>query len=442
MAQPMSDAPQQPNLDAPPAVAPNSGRVVGGFAKAAVPLLILFGSLYFVQGIVEPTAGLLAQPTQSRLQGWGRTPAEVGVFLGFIAIPWSLKPLFGLLSDLIPVRGFRRLPYLVISTAGAGIAYWLTSLTWTGPEHESQAAWLLFAACAAVAMTDVVIDALAVETGQPLRLTGQVQSVQWAALSAAQIIAGTLGGHVAQHGRLSQALVGSGALSLSSLVVVLWCVREPERPRAPSDNLRQAWLQLTSGRRLMILLAVGAFLFLWNFNPFSNNVLQHYSTKVLGLSEQFYGLLSSVQGVAQVASCIIYGFVCRRIPFGWLIHAAIAAGVLSTLCYWPMHNAATAVAASIVFGLTYQLGTLIQLDLAARVCPTQSAGTIFALLMATCNTGVSASIWVSGGWYDGLAASGGGRHVAFDAMVAIGAAFTAGCWLLAPVMKRAGVDWK
>jgi hypothetical protein len=107
-----------------------------------------------------------------------------------------------------------------------------------------------------------------------------------------------------------------------------------------------------------------------------------------------------------------------------------------------MHNAATAVTASIIFGLAYQTALLIQLDLAARICPTESAGTIFALLMAISNAGVTLGIYAGGMWYDGLFARLGSRHLAFDLPVVIGAAFTAGCWLLVPVMKWAGVEWK
>jgi Na+/melibiose symporter-like transporter len=290
----------------------------------------------------------------------------------------------------------------------------------------------------------VVVDALAVETGQPLGVTGQLQSVQWGAMSAATILGGTLGGFIAQNALLKPAFLGCGLLAILSLAVVLLTVKEPRRRHPPVENLRLAWKALTTGRRFLILLSAGAYLFLWNFNPFSSNVLQHYTTDVLHLSEQFYGHMYSIQAAAQVVACVAYGLVCRRIPFGWLIHGSIVAGIFSTLCYWPLHDATTAVLASIVFGLTYQTATLIQLDLAARICPVESAGTIFALLMAISNTGLTASIWVSGGWYDFLASpsSFGDRHVAFDALVAIGAAFTAGCWLIVPVMKRAGVEWR
>jgi MFS family permease len=410
--------------------------------RELVPLLILFGSLYFIQGIVEPTAGLLTQPVQSQLSNWGLSASLIGQFMAFIAIPWSLKPLFGLLSDFVPLGGRRRRPYLILSTAGAAAAFAWLGLTWGSPSGVDAACWLLLAATAAVAFTDVVVDASAVEAGQPRGITGQLQSVQWGAMSAATILAGVLAGYVAQHKLLAWAFHGCALLSLAGLVVVLLALREPRRSSLPQATVAKAWTQLWSGRRIVILLSVAAFLFLWSFNPFSNTVQQLYMTKELGLSEQFYGNMYAVQSAAQVVACIGYGCFCRRVPFGWLIHVSIVAGVIGTLCYAPMHDATTAVIASIVFGLAYQTATLIQLDLAARTCPTESAGTIFALLMAISNTGMTLGIYAGGTWYDGLAASFGSRHVAFDLLVLIGAAFTAGCWLLVPVMKWAGVEWK
>ncbi|MDX1944678.1 MAG: hypothetical protein SFU86_04660, partial [Pirellulaceae bacterium] len=97
---------------------------------------------------------------------------------------------------------------------------------------------------------------------------------------------------------------------------------------------------------------------------------------------------------------------------------------------------------SIVFGLAYQSASLVQFDLAARICPTESAGTMFALLMSLANTGVSAGVYLGGGWYDNLAATLGSRHAAFQALVLIGASFTAGCWLLVPILRRSGIEWK
>ncbi len=39
------------------------------------------------------------------------------------------------------------------------------------------------------------------------------------------------------------------------------------------------------------------------------------------------------QSIGAIGACLVYGFLCRIIPGRWLIHLAIASGVLSTLAY-------------------------------------------------------------------------------------------------------------
>src|SRR5439155_23800715 len=189
------------------------------------------------------------------------------------------------------------------------------------------------------ALTDVAVDALAVETGQPLGITGQIQAVQWGALSVAGLLVGSLGGYVAQHGLLGPMFQGCALLATVSLLAVTLLVREPRHAGRPRENLRAAVQQILSGRRPISLLAAAGFLFLWNFNPFSNNVLQSYATEELGFSEQFYGHLSSLQSAASIAACLAYPIYCRRFPLAWLLHGCIVTGILSTLCYWLLRDA-------------------------------------------------------------------------------------------------------
>jgi predicted MFS family arabinose efflux permease len=423
----------------PSAALPNSGLLLHS-------TLALFGTLYFIQGIVEPTACLPAQPIQSHLRHYEFSATQIGQFFGVIGIAWSLKPLFGLISDFLPIGGHRRLPYLVLSTGTAAVAFFACAALLHLPAGEHSAIkallWPMLIAGLGVAMTDVVIDAVAVETGQPRGITGQIQSVQWFALALAQVLVGFVGGHVSQHQLQRPMFVGCGLLALVSLVIVLLMVREPQHSPHPKDNLAAAWNQIRSGRRLPILLSAAAFLFLWNFNPFSSNVLQEYMTKELHFSEQFYGNTVSIQALGQILGCVSYFAYCRRVPFGLLIHGSIVAGIASSLCYWLLHDAITAFAVSFLWGFAWQTGLLVQLDLSARICPTEAAGTVFATLMAITNTATSLATYLGGGWYDALAVHFHANHtLAFHTLAAIGAALTAACWLLVPVMKKSGVQW-
>src|SRR5215210_2661572 len=77
----------------------------------------LFGALYFLQGFGEPTDGLMAQPVRTLLGTWGRSVSESATFSALLAIPWALKPLYGLLSDFVPLWGSRRKGYLIVTSA-------------------------------------------------------------------------------------------------------------------------------------------------------------------------------------------------------------------------------------------------------------------------------------------------------------------------------------
>jgi MFS family permease len=398
-------------------------------------LLALFAGLYFVQGIVEPTACLPSQPLQTELRATGLDADAVGRFFGVIGLAWSFKPLYGALTDFFPILGTHRRSYLALSTAAFGLGFLVLALTGARADTVWAREVLLALIGVAIATTDVAVDAIAVEHGQPRGLTGTIQSVQWGANSAAAILAGVLGGWLAERGALSATWALCGVLGLASFGLVLVAVREPRRRERPRDNLRTAVAELRIGRRWLVLAAVAAFQLLWNFNPFTFNVLQLYSTEVLGLSEQFYGGMLSVQSVAELLACGLYAAYCRRIPFGALIHLSIALQIASTAAFAFLVGPKSAMVVSFVFGLTYQLAALVTLDLAARTCPTAAAGTTFALLMAVTNTGSSLSSYVGGAWYDALVAATGTPTAAFDGLVAIGAASTALCWLVVPMLR-------
>ena len=297
-------------------------------------------------------------------------------------------------------------------------------------------------AALAIAFSDVVVDALMVQTGQPQGLTGRLQSIQWASIYAATILTGVTGGALSQWGMQQTGFLIAGVFCGVSFLAVCFLVREPARPGRVADarhlpSLRQAAPSARCGRtfRQPAILTIGAFLFMWNFNPFSMTVLYYYATETLHFDEQFAGSLTSYQAIGAVLGSILYGIVCRAIPVRWLVHASIVAGILATLAYWGYRDAASAVHVSLAVGLVYMFGTLVQLDLAARVCRPQTAGTTFALLMSLINLSALLSQGLGGSLYETMTHHWGSA-AAFQILVGIGALFTAGCWLLLPLMRR------
>jgi len=407
---------------------PSRGRETTG-------LVLLFGAMYFVQGIAEPTEGLIAQPVRSLLKSWGYSAAGIAGFGALLALPWSLKPLYGLLTDFVPIARTRRRSYLLLTSAASVLGLACLYFMPVAVGAYRQLLLLLLVPTVGVAFSDVVVDALMIEKGQPRGLTGMLQSVQWAAMYGGSIIAGLVGGYLSQHGHQQLSFLLCAATSFATLLLAWLFVRE--EPHVPQKGrLRFATKELARAARTPAVLAAAAFLFLWSFNPFSMSVLYLHMTQQLGISEQFYGFTISLLSVGAIAGSLAYATYCRRVPMSRLIHLAILAGVLSTLAYCCVMGRTSAAIISVIVGFTYLTGSMVQFDLAARACPVSAAGTTFAMLMALSNLSLSLSTAIGGWMYDSWATRWGAA-AAFNLLVVAGALSTCACWLLVPLLKSA-----
>jgi hypothetical protein len=185
-----------------------------------------FAALYFIQSIGDPTSGLIAQPVRSLLRGWGESPASLAALMALLAIPWSIKPDFGLLSDFVPLFGSRRRNYLLLANGIAAMSLLLLALVPLAPENRWVVFALLLPTTVGIALGDVIVDALMVEKGQPLGLTGRFQSIQWAAANAALLLTGVLGGYIAETKLHSFAFAACATLWIFAFAVTWRFVRK------------------------------------------------------------------------------------------------------------------------------------------------------------------------------------------------------------------------
>ena len=396
-------------------------------------LTLVFGLLYFFQGLGDPTDGLLAQPVQAMLKSWGSGQGEIASFAALLALPWSFKPLYGLLTDYVPLAGLRRKSYLVATGVAALLGFGILALA---PPARGAYGWLLILLLptVGVAFADVVVDALMIEHGQPRGLTGRLQSVQWGTIYGAAICTGIAGGYLSRHELYRTAFLICALVAVATLVVALCVVREPPRP-ADLSGPRSCWASLLKAIRMPAVRWVGLFMVLFEFNPFATSVQYWHMTKVLEIGEQHYGNTRSISAVASILACVGYGYCCRRLPMRWLLHASIALGIVGTASYWGLVGPASACIVSLVFGFTYMTAVLVQLDLAAQICPTTSAGTVFALIMALSNLSSSLATLLGGRLYE-YCAGIWGPAASFNLLVALGVTTTAACWLIVPRLTQ------
>lgn len=397
---------------------------------------VLFATLYFIQGVGEPVAGLISQPVRSILKSWGESPASISAFAAVVSIPWMLKPLYGIVSDFLPLWGSRRRSYLLLTSLLGALGFFALYEFRPEPGNYAWFLVLLLAPTLAIAFGDVLVDALMVEKGQPRGLTGVLQSVQWAATYAATLLIGPLGGLLSQRGEEATGFLLCGGLAVATLFLSWKWV--DEEPHTPSENLRSTLRALGAAFRSPALLGVAIFLFAWSFDPLSNTVIYLHVTEQMGLSETFFGTTLSMLALGCILGSVGYGFYCRKIPMLLLAHGSIFLGALSQAAYWPMTDGRSALVVHVVVGFAWMTASMIQLDLAARVCPPQVAATIFATLMALTNLASSLAEWLAGMWYDALLRELGGS-AAFAAMITLGVGFRLGCWLLFVLWPGRGV---
>ena len=383
-------------------------------------LALVFAIVYFAQGmwyLPNLSITFLLKDT------FGLSAAQTATFFSITVIPWLIKPVYGLISDFVPLFGQRRKSYFLL-TSGIAAAMGLI-LTMMGSYTYWGVAIFFTLMGLGLAFTDVLTDALMVENGQRLGLTGPFQAIQWAAISFASILVGIGGGWLAQHKFLSLTFLIATIFPLITLAMSIFLISEPQG-QVGERQFRETWAAIRGAIGSRTLWIVAGFIFFYNFSPSFGPALVYYATDVLQFSKIFLGVLESLTYASGILGTAVYFAFSKSFPFKRLIHFAIAAGVVATLAYLGYRGQLSAVVLSLAFGGIAMFIQLPFLDLAARVCPKQAEATFFALLMSVYNGAVQLS-QITGGWlYDQLG---------FTRLIFISAAFTALCWLLVPLLK-------
>src|SRR2546421_10089656 len=383
-------------------------------------LAMLFAVVYFSQGMYHVADQVLTLTLKERL---GLSPSQVGKFGTIILVPWVVKPLYGMISDAFPLFGRRRKSYFLLPSALATLAGVALGLRGE-PMYGSLAVFLLIMGLG-IAFTDVLTDAMMVENGKPLGLTGAFQSVQWAAINMATLLVGLIGGYFAERRELQTAFLIAAAFPFIALVMGAVFIHEPPA-KSQREEFQEAWRGIKTAIRDRTMWVVAGFIFFWTFSPSIGIPLFYYQTDTLKFSQQFIGLLGSLGAAAQIVGAAFYAPLSRRYPLRRLIEWSIGVGVVGTLAYLLYNDWKSAMIIDITFGGLSMIVQLAFLDLAAKACPPHAEGTFFALLMSVYNFGVQGSQVAGGYLYD---------WIGYTPLIIISAAFTAAAWLLVPLVK-------
>jgi folate/biopterin transporter len=378
-------------------------KVLSGFDPSAELFAIL--TVYFVQGGLGVARLALTFFLKDELK---LGPAEVASLTALASLPWLIKPVYGFLTDSIPLFGYRRRSWL-FAAGLLGAASWLSLATVATTVPAVALASTLGAG--SVAMSDVVADSLVVERvrGQPASRSGSLQALCWGSSAIGGLMSAYLSGSLLEVYTSRQIFAGTAVLPLLTASLAGLIYEKPVKLGTMRDlgvvaRDRSSALLAALRNRSVFLPAV--FVFLWQSTPNPDSALFFFQTNALGFGPEFLGRVRLASAGAALAGLFSYQRWFRK----WEIKRLFLACTLVSVPL-AMTQLLLVTRANVVLGISDQTFALTDsavltalgqvafmptLVLAARLCPPGVEGTLFAALMSVYNASGAVSNQLGG----------------------------------------------
>lgn len=391
-------------------------------------LLLFFALVYVVEGVGQ-IGGLIAQPLNYYLKevhGW--TPFQITAYLTLFNLPWIIKPVYGLISDFVPLFGYRRKSYLIIANVAATAGYLWTAIL----DRPSSLMLALMTTAYAMAISSTLCGAVLVENGQRLHESGTFVNQQWLWFNIAGMAAAVIGGQLVQHLSAGSALhIAALIVAIAPFAVIFGSVLLiPEKKTTINMQGMKATLGgLTASFERRELWIIAFFIFLYYFSPGLSTPLYFQMTDELHFSQAYIGILGSISSAGWVAGALLYRRFFGELTLRNLLNLSIALGTVTTAAFLLLTGEAAAAVIYFCAGFSAMLATVATLTLAADYCPPRAEGFAFAVLMSIINLASSLADNVGSFLY---------THVfnnALAPLVILSAAFTAFAFVLVPFLR-------
>jgi MFS family permease len=391
-------------------------------------LMLFFGLVYVVEGIGQ-TGGLIAQPLNYYLkQTFGWTPVQVTAYLTILNLPWIIKPVYGIVSDFLPLFGYRRRAYLVLANAAASVAYfWVTQTT-----APSELIFVLLVTAYAMAISSTLCGAILVENGQRLGASDAFVNQQWLWFNIAALASGFIGGQLVERLSPGAALHAAAAIIAIAPLAVVWAgwflIKEP-RSRIDLPEMKKTFTSLLAAFTVRELWFVGAFLFLYYLSPGLGTPLYYHMTDELKFSQEYIGILGSISSAGWITGALLYRRFLKGITAKTLLNLSILFGTLTSAAFLLLWDEAAAAVINFFSGFAGMIAFVATLTLAADYCPQRAEGFAFAALMSVTNFSGALSDNIGSFLYEHLF----DRHL--DPLILVSAAFTALAFAFVPLLR-------
>lgn len=390
--------------------------------------MLFFAIVYVVEGIDQARVGIVYQPLNHYLKEIGWTPLQVTAYLAILNFPWIIKPVFGLVSDFVPLFGYRHKSYLILASLCAIGAYaGIARLAEPG-----QFASLLLLTSYAMATASTLCGALLAENGQSFRLSSSFVSQQWLWFYIAIMASSLAGGELVEHlSALSalQAAAGVAAVAPVAVILASLFLLTEGKSKASRVEIQLTFRSIVTALRTPKLYLVALFLFLYSFAPGFGTPLYYFMTDELRFSQSYIGVLGSIASAGWIAGALMHRWLLGKTSSKALLYLSIMFGTLSAASFLLLSNEVMAAIVNFANGVALMIATIASLTLAADYCPKRSEGFAFAGLMSIMNLAELLSSNVGAFLYEHV------FHNQLAPLIVVSAATTAFAAVLVPLLR-------
>ncbi|XP_059642786.1 probable folate-biopterin transporter 2 [Cornus florida] len=339
-------------------------------------------------------------------------PSEAQVYSGIINIPWIIKPIWGLLTDVVPVFGHRRRPYFIL----AGVLGVISMLFISMHEklHIVLALLSLTAGSAGVAIADVTIDAcVAQNSGTHPSLAADMQSLCALSSSIGALVGFFLSG-IFVHLIGPKGVFGLLIIPFGLVLLVGTVLKEPHTPNYGYKQVNQKFLDAAKAMwtTLKCPNVWRPCVYMYSSIALSLNIYEGmfywYTDSKAGPSfaQETVGYILSIGSVGSLLGAILYQYGLKDHPFRdllfWTQLLFGISGMLDLMLVLRLNlkfgipDYFFVVIDESVYQMIGRLKWMPLLVLSAKLCPPGIEGTFFALLMSIDNFGLLSSSWGGG----------------------------------------------
>ncbi|KAK9947227.1 hypothetical protein M0R45_012659 [Rubus argutus] len=339
-------------------------------------------------------------------------PSQAQFYQGITSIPWLVKPLWGLLTDVLPIFGYRRRPYFIVAGSIGVIA--MLVLSFHEKLHIALAILALTVGSAGVAVADVTIDACVAQNSiNHHSLAADMQSLCALSSSIGALLGFSISG-IFVHLIGPKGVYGLLAIPSGLVFLIGTLLKEPHSPNFAYTQVNQKFID--AGKSMWKTLKCPDVwrpsLYMYSSLALSLNILDGMfywytdSTSGPSFSQENVGYIFSIGSVGSILGAVLYQYVLKDHPFRdllfWTQLLYGLSGMLDLMLVLRLNlrfgvpDYFFVVIDESVSQMTGRLKWMPLLVLSSKLCPPGIEGTFFALLMSIDNVGLLSATWGGG----------------------------------------------